>query len=98
MEDKRFVQKGTKPHNVSIENREKMSITGVVNVISFDEESVIVETEMGILTVRGQGLHINKLNLDEGQVSLDGEIINLNYSEKGGLVSKSGGFISRMFR
>lgn len=98
MEDKRFVQKGTKPHNVSIENREKMSITGVVNVISFDEESVIVETEMGILTVRGQGLHINKLNLDEGQVSLDGEIINLNYSEKGGFVSKSGGFISRMFR
>jgi sporulation protein YabP len=53
---------------------------------------------MGILTVRGQGLHINKLNLDEGQVALDGEIVNLNYSEKGGLVSKSGGFISRMFR
>ncbi|MGB9809035.1 MAG: sporulation protein YabP [Caldanaerobacter sp.] len=98
MEDKRFVSKGIKPHNVSIENREKMNITGVLNVISFDEESVIVETEMGILTVRGQGLHINKLNLDEGQVSLDGEIVNLNYSEKGGIVSKSGGFISRMFR
>ncbi|MGB9781019.1 sporulation protein YabP [Caldanaerobacter sp.] len=98
MEDKRFVSKGIKPHNVSIENREKMNITGVLNVISFDEESVIMETEMGILTVRGQGLHINKLNLDEGQVSLDGEIVNLNYSEKGGIVSKSGGFISRMFR
>lgn len=53
---------------------------------------------MGILTIRGQGLHINKLNLDDGQVSIDGEIINLNYSDKSGLIGKSGGFISRMFR
>ncbi|MBE3592193.1 MAG: sporulation protein YabP [Thermoanaerobacter sp.] len=98
MEDKRNFLRAGKPHNITIENREKISISGVTNVVSFDEETVILETDLGILTIRGQGLHINKLNLDDGQVSIDGEIINLNYSDKSGLIGKSGGFISRMFR
>ncbi|ADD03353.1 sporulation protein YabP [Thermoanaerobacter mathranii subsp. mathranii str. A3] len=98
MEDKRNFSRTGKPHNITIENRERISISGVTNVVSFDEETVILETDLGVLTIRGQGLHINKLNLDDGQVSIDGEVVNLNYSDKSGLIGKSGGFIGRMFR
>ncbi|ORX23554.1 sporulation protein YabP [Thermoanaerobacterium sp. PSU-2] len=94
-------RKGTninKPQNISVQNREKMQITGVDNVVSFDDETVVLETSMGILTIKGQELHINKLNLDDGNVSIDGELISIVYSDKGGLMGKSGGFLSRMFR
>lgn len=97
MEDR----KGTninKPQNVTIESREKVQITGVQNVVSFDDESVILETALGLLTIKGQELHINKLNLDEGNVSIDGEFISLVYSDKGNIMSKSNGFLSRMFK
>ncbi|AIS53320.1 sporulation protein YabP [Thermoanaerobacter kivui] len=98
MEDKKGFARGGKPHNLTIENREKISVSGVTNVVSFDDETVILETDLGVLTIKGQGLHINKLNLDDGQVSIDGEVINLNYSDKVGFIGKSGGFISRMFK
>lgn len=94
-------RKGTninKPQNISVQNREKMQITGVDNVVSFDDETVVLETSMGILTIKGQELHINKLNLDDGNVSIDGELISIVYSDRGRLMGKSGGFLSRMFR
>lgn len=94
-------KKGTnrdRRHNITVDNREKINISGVNNVVSFDDETVILETDLGLLTIRGQDLHINKLNLEDGQVAIDGELINLNYSDKNGLIGKSGGFISRMFK
>lgn len=68
--------------NIVLENRNKLSITGVNDVLSFDDQIVIVDTELGMLTVKGEDLRINKLSLDTTEVAIDGTINSLNYSEK----------------
>lgn len=78
--------------NVILENREKLTISGVLDVLSFDDQIVIVETELGLLTVKGENLRINKLSLDTTEVIVEGTISNLSYSEKN-LDKKSGGTI-----
>ena len=75
--------------NVILESREKLTITGVLDVLSFDDQIVIVETELGLLTVKGENLRINKLSLDTTEVIVEGTIFNLSYSEKN-LDKKSG--------
>ena len=68
--------------NIVLENREKLNITGVLDVLSFDDQIVILETELGLLTVKGENIRINKLSLDSSEVTIDGEIYQLAYSEK----------------
>ena len=68
--------------NIVLENRGKLAITGVNDVLSFDDQIVIVDTELGMLTVKGEDLRINKLSLDTTEVAIDGTINSLNYSEK----------------
>lgn len=67
--------------NLVLENREKLSISGVLDVLSFDDQVVIVETELGLLTIKGENLRINKLSIDTSEVIVEGEIYNLAYSE-----------------
>ena len=68
--------------NLVLENREKLSISGVLDVLSFDDQVVIVETELGLLNVKGENLRINKLSIDTSEVVVEGEIYSLNYSDK----------------
>lgn len=68
--------------NLILENREKLTITGVLDVLSFDDQIVILETELGLLTIKGENLRINKLSIDSEEVIIEGEIINLGYTEK----------------
>lgn len=83
--------------NIILENREKLSISGVLDVLSFDDQIVILETELGLLTVKGDNLRINKLSLDTAEVIIDGEIYNLGYSEKDN-AQKSGNLFNKIFR
>ena len=83
--------------NVILENREKLSISGVLDVLSFDDQIVILETELGLLTIKGEDLRINKLSLDTAEVIIDGEVYNIGYSEKD-TNQKSGGFLGKIFR
>ena len=83
--------------NIILENREKLSISGVLDVLSFDDQIVILETELGLLTVKGENLRINKLSLDTSEVVVDGEIYNLGYSEKENS-QKTGSFFGKIFR
>lgn len=85
-------------HQIIMDRRENISITGVVEVISFDEETICCETEMGILIIKGSNLHVNKLNLDDGELAIDGDIENLGY-EDNMMYSKGGSsFLSKIFR
>ena len=85
--------------NVISENREKLTISGVLDVLSFDDQIVIVETELGLLTVKGENLRINKLSLDTTEVIVEGTIFNLAYSEKSLDKKSSGGsFIGKIFK
>ena len=74
--------KGEVIQNVILENRNKLSISGVRDVLSFDDQIVILETDLGMLTIRGEDLRINKLSIDTTEVKIDGKINSLNYSEK----------------
>jgi len=83
-------------HNIIIENREKTAVSGVIDVISFDEDLVVAETEMGVLIIKGENLHVNSLNLEKGEMKLDGNVFSLNYEEKGHNEHTS--FFGRIFR
>ena len=84
--------------NLLLENREKLTISGVLDVLSFDDQIVILETELGLLTVKGENLRINKLSLDTAEVIVDGEIYNLGYSEKDLDKKSSGGILGKIFK
>lgn len=83
------------PHNLVMEDRQNLSLTGVSDVDSFDESTIIVFTDLGELTVRGENLHIKNLNTDAGEVSLEGRITALEYSDN---LPQSTGFFGRIFR
>ncbi|HIS69695.1 MAG TPA: sporulation protein YabP [Candidatus Gallacutalibacter stercoravium] len=89
-------KKSTKmPHSIIMENRKLLTATGVSDVDSFDEQSVTAYTDLGELSIRGNGLHISKLNVETGDLTIEGEIISLTYSENR---SSSGGLLSKLFR
>jgi len=83
--------------NLILENRGKLSISGVNDVLSFDDQVVIVETELGLLTVKGENLRINKLSLDTSEVIVEGEISSLTYSQNKQDKS-SGTLLSKIFK
>lgn len=93
-------KKVSKPkiQNLILENREKLSVSGVVDVESFNDECVIVDTELGVLVVRGDDLHISKLNLDNAELIIEGDIISCEYNEREGSKSKGFGFLGKMFK
>lgn len=84
--------------NLILENREKLSISGVNDVLSFDDQIVILETGLGLLTVKGENLRINKLSLDSEEVIVEGEINNLSYSEKDVERKGSNSFLGKIFK
>ncbi|MBQ3482250.1 MAG: sporulation protein YabP [Oscillospiraceae bacterium] len=70
-----------RPHALQMENREKLRLTGVSDVSGFDENLIVLSTDMGELSVRGEGLHIDKIDLDAGLLELRGRICELCYEE-----------------
>lgn len=82
-----------RPHSLSLEARERLSISGVNDVSGFDENLIVLTTVQGDLTVRGQGLHIDKIDLDAGQLEVRGHIQELSYEEP----APSGSLWSRLF-
>lgn len=83
-------------HNLIMENRKTISVSGVVDVDSFDESTVVIFTDMGTLTVKGTDLHINRLSVDTGELIIDGNIISLTYTDEDS--RKDSGFFSKLFR
>ena len=67
-------------HKMVMINRKSCSLTGVADVIAFDENEVILETDMGMLMLKGQGLHVKRLTLEQGEVELEGKLDSFLYS------------------
>jgi sporulation protein YabP len=83
------------PHNVIMESRKKVSVSGVDDVESFDENEIVMSTTQGVLVVHGKDLRIEKLSLDSGDVVMEGEIDRLEYEDD---VKPSGSLFSRLFK
>ena len=84
-----------RPHTIILEGREKLSISGVTDVQRFDEEQVLLETACGILSVRGEGLHVERLQLDSGELIIEGAVAAVEYDDNA--APRSGGLFQRLF-
>ena len=85
-------------HRAEFENRAIGKITGIVEVIAFDENAVVLDTDLGILTIRGKDLHVSRLTLEKGEVDVDGMIDSLVYSDGGSVKKNGGSFLARLFQ
>lgn len=79
------------PHQLSLTERQTLTMTGVTEVVSFDENTVVLETTLGSLVVQGQGLQLKHLTTERGQVAVEGQISALQYEEP-----RRGGWLSRL--
>ena len=83
----------TLPHKLTLNERRQLSMTGVSEVISFDESTVVLNTQLGMLRIHGKELQLKTLSLEGGQVAVDGTVSALIYEEP----RQSGGWLSRLF-
>ena len=80
MEVKKEVKSDEKKGSLILENRKRLSLNGVVEVISFDESKILLNTSLGILAIKGQGLKMNKLDVQNGDIQVSGTIDSFSYS------------------
>jgi sporulation protein YabP len=85
-------------HKLTLNNRRTCIITGVSDVLSFDVGEILLETDQGMLMIKGNELHVNRLTLDKGEVDVDGRIDSFTYSEQSSLGSKGESLLSRLFK
>jgi len=83
-------------HSVSLEEREHLSITGVMDVEEFNEDGIRAQTELGLMVIKGEGLSVTRLDLEAGMLEIEGEIVSLEYSDRMGGVK--GSLFSRIFK
>lgn len=85
-------------HKLLINNRNTGTITGVNDVISFDISEILLETEDGMLLIKGHDLHVNRLNLEKGEVDIDGKLDSFAYSEVNSYAKKGESIVKRLFK
>ena len=85
-------------HAINLIRRESLSATGVLDVVSFDEEMIIAETELGMLIIKGINLHVNRLNLENGELAIDGEIGSITYEDSEKYVKGGKTILGKLFK
>lgn len=93
--EERTIQKS---HKLVVNNRKTSLVTGVVDVLSFDLNEILLETEQGMMMVKGTDLHVNRLTLEKGEVDLSGNIDSISYSEAHVGAKQGENILSKLFR
>lgn len=88
---------GSMSHKLLLDGRKKAGITGVSDVISFDLKEVLLETTMGMLTIKGQDLKVTRLSVEKGEMDVTGQIDSMVYEDLSGYTRKKSGLLKRMF-
>ena len=90
-------QMPAKAHKLIVNNRKTSMVTGVLDVLSFDLNEILLETEQGMLMVKGTDLHVNRLSVEKGEVDLSGNIDSIGYfgANQGG---QNESFLSKLFK
>ena len=91
-------QRIAKTHKLVINNRKTAAVTGVLDVLSFDLNEILLETEQGMLMVKGTDLHVNRLSVEKGEVDLSGSIDSIAYSSISQTGKPNEGFLSKLFK
>jgi len=89
---------GKRVHKIMLTNRRTCTINGVSDVLSFDVHEILLETDQGMLMIKGDELHVNRLTLDKGEVDVDGKIDSLTYSETAGYNAQGESLLARLFK
>lgn len=89
---------GARMHKMTMTNRRTCSINGVNDVLSFDIHEILLETEQGMLMIKGDDLHVNRLTLDKGEVDVDGKIDSFTYSDVSSASHKNESLLAKLFR
>ena len=97
MEDMNYSNKQIRTHKIMLTNRRTCTISGVVDVLSFDMNEVLLETDQGMLMIKGKDLHVSRLSLDKGEVDVDGSIDSLTYSDMMSEKEKTTTLFSKLF-
>ncbi len=82
--------------NVILENRKKLTLTGIKDVLSFDDEIIVLESELGLLNIKGRDLKVNKISVETGDVIIEGTIRMFEYSDKD--IAPKQSLVSRIFK
>jgi len=88
----------TRPHKMMIQNRSVGNISGIRDVVSFDENQVVLDTDMGLLTIKGKNLHVSRLTLEKGEVDVEGTMDSLIYSSNESLRKSGESILTRLFK
>jgi sporulation protein YabP len=100
MSDLRVLE-GAPDHTLTVVNREQLAVAGVIAVESFDDEEILLETELGLLTIRGEEMHIKQLDLETGRFAVEGQIHACLYSNPRARQSRGQrgkGFLERLLK
>ena len=90
--------KQRRSHRLNMEDRKRLEMTGISDVISFDLNKILLETDYGVVTVKGDNLHVNRLSVEKGELDIDGSIQSLEYLEVSSFGTKGESFFSRLMR
>lgn len=85
-------------HKLMLTNRRTCTINGVSDVLSFDIHEIVLETDMGMLVIRGNDLHVNRLSLEKGEVDIDGRVDSLTYSDANTHSPKGESLLTKLFK
>ncbi len=85
-------------HKIMLTNRKTCTINGVNDVLSFDIHEILLETDQGMLMIKGNDLHVSRLTLDKGEIDIDGKVDSLTYSDTTSTGNKNESLLSKLFR
>lgn len=96
MEDLNNIKQRT--HKLMLTNRRTCTINGVCDVLSFDINEILLETDQGMLMIKGSDLHVNRLSLEKGEVDIDGKVDSFTYSESTSFQAKGESLLAKLFK
>lgn len=85
-------------HRLTLNNRDRGNLTGILDVISFNESQIVLDTDMGLLTIRGKDLHVSRLSLEKGEIDIEGRTDSFTYSSNESIRKDGQSFLSRLFK
>ena len=89
---------GNRPHGCQMQNRSVANLTGVREVVSFDENQIVMDTDMGLLTMKGKDLHVSRLTVEKGEVDVQGSVDSLAYSSNEAYRKEGQSLFARLFK
>lgn len=94
--EQKMIQK--RSHKMHMEERNRLELTGINDVISFDLNKVVLESDYGMITIKGSNLHVNRLSVEKGELDVDGTIDSFAYTEVNSYAKKGESFVGRLFK